>query len=281
MIELYNDVSNQISKKITNVYSTSFSLGIRAFDSSYQDAIYAIYGFVRIADEIVDSFHMFDKKHLLEKFKTDAMEAIRDGISANPVLHAFQRVVHQYKIPEHLVKDFLDSMAMDLYETSHERIGYDKYIYGSAEVVGLMCLHVFCFSCPEKYEKLVQPARKLGAAFQKVNFLRDIESDLNERGRIYLPGVHTIAEVNDFSKVTLEKEIAQDFSEAIDGIRQLPSGVKLGVYSAYLYYYYLYRKIKKMNFKKLMQKRVSVSAFSKLSAFLRSYIEIKILMRLT
>lgn len=281
MIELYNNVSNQISKRITNTYSTSFSLGIRAFEPSYQGAIYAIYGFVRIADEIVDSFYTFDKKQLLEKFKTDAMEAIRDGISTNPVLHAFQRVVHQYKIPVQLVTDFLESMEMDLYETSHERDGYDKYIYGSAEVVGLMCLHVFCYSCPGKYEKLVHPARKLGAAFQKVNFLRDIDSDLYERGRIYLPGVHSMADIDDVSKVRLEREIAYDFREALDGIRQLPAGVKLGVYSAYLYYYYLYRKIQKMNLNKLMKKRVSVSAVSKLSAFLRSYIEIKILMRLT
>jgi phytoene/squalene synthetase len=281
MIELYNSVSNQISKKITNVYSTSFSWGIRAFEPSYQTAIYAIYGFVRIADEIVDSFNMFDKKKLLEKFKNDTMEAINDGISVNPVLHAFQRVVHKYEIPVILVTDFLASMEMDLYETSHERAGYDKYIYGSAEVVGLMCLHVFCYSCPEKYEKLVHPARKLGAAFQKVNFLRDIDSDLYERGRIYLPGVHTMADIDDVSKVRLEREIAYDFREALDGIRQLPAGVKLGVYSAYLYYYYLYRKIQKMNLKKLMQKRVSVSALSKLSAFLRSYVEIKILMRLT
>ncbi len=281
MMNLYNNVSNDVSKKITEAYSTSFSLGIRAFEPSYRGAIYAIYGFVRVADEIVDTFHSFNKKKLLDKFRNDTTEAIQEGISTNPVLHAFQRVVHQYHIPEQLVTDFLDSMEMDLHETSYEPASYEKYIYGSAEVVGLMCLHVFCVSCPEKFEQLVHPARKLGAAFQKVNFLRDIDSDLYERGRIYLPGVHSIAGIDDQSKAQLESEIEADFAEALDGIKQLPSGVLLGVYSAYLYYYYLYRKIHKLSVKKLLKKRVRVSALSKLSAFLRSYVEVKILMRLT
>lgn len=276
-IQIYNNSSNKIGKIITNAYSTSFSFGIKAFAPEYRDPIYAIYAFVRLADEIVDTFHDFDKKTLLKKFRDDTFDAIETGISTNPVLNAFQNVVREYGIKTDLIDAFLKSMEMDLYDSSYDRLNYDNYIYGSAEVVGLMCLWVFCNGDKAKYDDLEEPARMLGSAFQKVNFLRDIKSDLKERGRIYLPDVHHHHQLSNAHKKQLEEEVHIEFKEAFKGIVKLPIGVKLGVYSAYLYYLILFEKIRAMDINQLLKKRVRVSNLRKFGLFLKSYWEVKFL----
>jgi phytoene/squalene synthetase len=275
--QLYKDTSYKISKRLTLSYSTSFGCGIKAFKPEYRDPIFAIYSYVRIADEIVDTFHDFDKKELLTKFEVDTWEAIEKRISTNPVLHAFQETVNKYNIDLKLIKAFLTSMEMDLSNSSYERSNYDDYIYGSAEVVGLMCLKVFVNGSEEKYDELEHSARMLGAAFQKVNFLRDIKSDIIERGRIYLPGVSELTLINNANKKELEKEIDKEFHLAFLGIIKLPIAVKLGVYSAYLYYLMLFKKIKRMDVDKLMTKRVRISNIYKLYLLLKSYFEVKLL----
>jgi phytoene/squalene synthetase len=276
----YENTCVKLSKKLTVAYSTSFSWGIKAFAPEFRDPIYSIYGWVRVADEIVDTFHFADKKYLLDRFKRDTYEAIEYKISTNPVIHAFQKVVHRYNIGSDLIEAFLDSMEMDLDETSYERIDYDKYIYGSAEVVGLMCLHVFLDGNKEKYEELKESARMLGSAFQKVNFLRDINSDLNDRERIYLPDVHHEMLINNTNKKKLEYEIEEEFQEAFNGIKKLPMGVKLGVYSAYLYYLMLFKKIKRLDVKDLMKKRVRISNVYKLYLLVKCYFKVRV-MKLT
>ena len=275
--QLYKDTSYKISKRLTLSYSTSFGWGIKAFKPEYRDPIFAIYGYVRVADEIVDTFHDFDKKELLTKFEADTWEAIQKGISTNPVLQAFQETVNKYNIDLNLIKAFLTSMEMDLSNSSYERNVYDDYIYGSAEVVGLMCLKVFVNGNKERYDEHEYSARMLGAAFQKVNFLRDIESDIIERGRIYLPGVSELTFINNANKKELEKEIDKEFHSAFMGIIKLPIGVKLGVYSAYLYYLMLFKKIKRMDVDKLMTKRVRISNIYKLYLLIKSYFEVKLL----
>jgi len=275
--QLYKDTSYKISKRLTLSYSTSFGWGIKAFKPEYRDPIFAIYSYVRIADEIVDTFHDFDKKELLKKFEVDTWEAIEKRISTNPVLHAFQETVNKYNIDLKLIKAFLTSMEMDLSNSSYERSNYDDYIYGSAEVVGLMCLKVFVNGSEEKYDELEYSARMLGAAFQKVNFLRDIKSDIIERGRIYLPGVSELTFINNANKKELEKEIDKEFHLAFLGIIKLPISVKLGVYSAYLYYLMLFKKIKRMDVDKLMTKRIRISNIYKLYLLLKSYFEVKVL----
>ena len=277
MIQLYHQTSFIISKKITNAYSTSFSLGIRAFAPEYRDAIYAIYSYVRLADEIVDSFHGYDKEILLSKFREDTYDAIKSGISTNPVIHTFQRIVYEYNIDIELINSFLDSMERDLTNSSYGRKDYDDYIYGSAEVVGLMCLKVFVKGDNEKYNLLKFNAKKLGSAFQKVNFLRDIKSDIEERNRIYLPDVHNNTNITDFIKQKLEIEIEEDFKDALKGIKKLPIGVKLGVYSAYMYYYMLFNKIRTVNVDELLKRRIRISNFHKLILLMKSIIEVKIL----
>jgi phytoene/squalene synthetase len=275
--QLYKDTSYKISKRLTLSYSTSFGWGIKAFSPEYRDPIFAIYSYVRVADEIVDTFHDFDKEELLKKFEADTWEAIEKGISTNPVLHAFQETINKYNIDLKLIKAFLTSMEMDLSNSSYERGVYDDYIYGSAEVVGLMCLKVFVNGSDEKYDELEHSARMLGAAFQKVNFLRDIKSDIIERGRIYLPGVSEPTFINNANKKELEKEIDKEFHSAFMGIIKLPIGVKLGVYSAYLYYLMLFKKIKRMDVEKLMSKRVRISNIYKLYLLIKSYFEVKLL----
>ncbi|MBZ0178610.1 MAG: phytoene/squalene synthase family protein [Melioribacteraceae bacterium] len=276
----YNKLSYKLSKDITHAYSTSFGWGIKAFSTEYRDPIYAVYGFVRIADEIVDTFYGYDKKKLLNDFRRDTYAAIEEGISTNPILNSFAAVVREYNIDIKLVESFLKSMEMDLYENSYERNDYDEYIHGSAEVVGLMCLKVFAGGNQQRYDELVHPARMLGSAFQKVNFLRDIKSDLSERGRIYLPDVHHNEFIDNINKQKLENEIEEEFAEALKGIRKLPIGVKIGVYSAYLYYLILFKKIKRLDVKELMKRRVRVSNIQKLVLLLKSVIEVKVL-RLT
>ncbi len=276
-MELYNKTSFSISKIVTKNYSTSFSLGIAAFAPKYRDAIYGIYAFVRLADEIVDTFHGYDQKKLMRDLRRDTEEALRSGISTNPILQAFVQTVHQYKIDYHYIDAFLKSMEMDLSNSYYEKDEYNEYIYGSAEVVGLMCLKVFCGDDKELFEKLIAPAGSLGSAFQKVNFLRDIKSDMEERERIYLPGINHANKINDESKKNLEQEVEKEFHEALEGIKKLPHGVKLGVYSAYLYYVALFRKIQRLKVKELMKESVRVSNPAKIALLFRGLVEVRLL----
>ena len=257
MLSLYTQTCLECSSLITRRYSTSFSMGIRVFDKKYRAPIYAIYGFVRFADEIVDTFHDFPKKELLDKFRRDTFEAIESGISLNPVLHSFQNVVNKYNIERELIDAFLDSMEMDLNLNAYEDNLYQKYIYGSAEVVGLMCLRVFVNGDENMYKHLYASARSLGSAFQKINFLRDIKSDFDERGRVYFPGV----DFRSFSlgdKLQIESDIKKDFDDALLGITQLPQGVRFGVYLAYKYYTKLFQKIKSASPTKVKEERIRV-----------------------
>jgi phytoene/squalene synthetase len=263
MMDLYNGVSFQLSKRITRKYSTSFSLGIQTLNRKLHAPIYAIYGFVRLADEIVDTFHNHDKAVLLKRFRQQTWEAVNEGISTNPVLHSFQIVVRKYNIGHDLIEAFLHSMEMDLTYRDYQEAAYQEYIYGSAEVVGLMCLHVFCNGNQAEYERLREPARKLGAAFQKVNFLRDMKSDFDERGRTYFPGVD-FTEFNDQAKRSIEADIDHDFKEAYKGILQLPVEAKFGVYVAYIYYLALLKKIKRMPAQSVRHKRIRVPNKQKL-----------------
>jgi phytoene/squalene synthetase len=272
---LFDKTTFECSKLITQRYSTSFTLGIKTLDKKFHLPIYAVYGFVRYADEIVDTFHDKDKKALLDRFKSDAYEAIDEKISLNPVLHAFQLIVNQYKIDKDLIEAFLRSMEMDLDFKTYNDSRYHEYIYGSAEVVGLMCLKVFCEGDNSMYESLKSPACKLGAAFQKVNFLRDIKSDFEERGRVYFPGV----DFNSFDKSTkhlIEEDIQKDFDEALDGIRRLPIGAKMGVKVAYLYYQKLFDKIKSLPPETITQERIRIPNSRKLSLLLSTYFGTKL-----
>ena len=239
MVDLYDKVCIDCSKIITNSYSTSFSLGIRLFHKELRSPIYAIYGFVRFADEIVDTFHDYDKALLLSKFREDTHIAIKERISLNPVLQAFQLVVNEYDIGLDLIDAFLDSMEMDLEDQYYNRKLYEKYIYGSAEVVGLMCLKIFLHNKPTQYEDLKTSAMALGSAFQKVNFLRDIKDDYQNKGRTYFPGVD-LKNFNESNKIEIEDDIDLDFQKGLDGIRALPPKARLGVFIAYIFYYNLF-----------------------------------------
>lgn len=269
-MDLYSTTTFKCSKLITQHYSTSFTLGIKTLDKSLHFPIYAIYGYVRYADEIVDTFHEHDKKYLLQKFKEDTFEAINNGISLNPVIHSFQEVVNRYNIESELIEAFLHSMEMDLYEESYNEKLYEEYIYGSAEVVGLMCLHVFCDGDQSEYERLKSPARKLGAAFQKVNFIRDIKSDFKDRGRVYFPGVNFEAFTKE-DKEIIEEDIARDFKEAYQGIMELPKGAKLGVYIAYIYYLKLFKKITKLPASRVLSERIRIPDANKLGLLVKTY----------
>jgi phytoene/squalene synthetase len=229
--------------------------------------VYSIYGFVRLADEIVDTFHDFDKKTLLESFKEDTYQAINKKISLNPILNAFQLVVNQYGIERELIDAFLLSMEMDLSENEHNHETYTKYIYGSAEVVGLMCLRVFVNGDGQLYEELKESARRLGAAFQKVNFLRDIQSDYQDRGRVYFPGID-FEHFKNKEKDLIEKDIQEDFIAAYDGIVKLPKGSRKGVYLAYIYYLKLFHKIKKLPASKILSERVRIPDITKIALLL-------------
>lgn len=269
MFSLYHKTCEKCSELITKKYSTSFSLGIRAFDREFRAPIYNIYGFVRFADEIVDTFHDHDKLSLLQKFKADTYVAIEQGLSLNPVLHSFQKVVNQYGIDHELIDAFLKSMEMDIYNDAYEQEGYSEYIYGSAEVVGLMCLKVFCNNNEELYNRLVPYARSLGSAFQKINFLRDMGSDYDDRGRVYFPGVDFVNFDNDM-KEKIEADIKKDFDHAYKGILQLPREVRFGVYVAYVYYCNLFKKIKKTNALMVKRKRIRVNDGKKVILFINS-----------
>ena len=270
--QLYSDVCIECAQHVTRRYSTSFSMGIRLFEEQIRDPIYAIYGFVRFADEIVDTFHDHDKKSLLDEFREDTYRAIDRRLSLNPILQAFQETVHAYSIERELIDAFLYSMELDIENRTYERALYDTYIYGSAEVVGLMCLRVFCHAKPEEYDELCAPAKRLGAAFQKVNFLRDISSDFHDRGRVYFPGV----EFTSFSraqKAEIEREIADDFEAALIGIKALPRGSRLGVHIAYLYFKDLLARIQRTDVERISTTRVRVPNTAKLSLMLGSAVK--------
>ncbi|MEY4133797.1 MAG: phytoene/squalene synthase family protein [Saprospiraceae bacterium] len=258
MLELYSKTCLECSELITQRYSTSFSMGIRVFERRYRMPIYAIYGFVRFADEIVDTFHDFPKKVLLDRFRQETYLAIEEKISLNPVLQAFQETVNRYGIEMELIDAFLESMEMDLHHQAYENDLYQKYIYGSAEVVGLMCLRVFCDGDDAMYGRLVEPARALGAAFQKINFLRDIKSDFDDRGRVYFPGVD-FTQFSNEEKRKIEADIRKDFDFAYTGIVQLPKGVRFGVYLAYVYYTNLFQNIMQVPAHQVMKKRIRVN----------------------
>lgn len=272
---LFDQTTFECSRLITQRYSTSFTLGIKTLDKKLHLPIYAIYGFVRYADEIVDTFHDKDKKNLLERFKKDTYDAIESKISLNPVLHAFQLIVNKYQIDLELIEAFLKSMEMDLDFKTYNDSKYHEYIYGSAEVVGLMCLKVFVEGDHEKYLNLKEPACKLGSAFQKVNFLRDIKSDFEERGRVYFPGV----DFNSFDKSVkelIEEDIQKDFDEALDGINRLPISAKLGVKVAYLYYQKLFDKIKGLPPETITQERIRIPNSKKFSLLVGTYFGMKL-----
>jgi phytoene synthase len=269
MKQLFDDVSYKCSKITTKTYSTSFSFGILALHKSIRKSIYNIYGFVRFADEIVDSFHDYDKSKLFNKYKADAFLAIDDKISLNPILNSFQETVNAYSIDLSLINNFLDSMEMDLSKKSYNKENYNDYIHGSAEVVGLMCLKVFVNGDDLLYNKLKPSAMSLGSAFQKINFLRDANVDYSLLGRSYFPGV----QMNSFSqedKMKIEKDIEKDFKDALVGIKMLPDSAKGGVYLSYLYYYHLFRKIKFLPSSRLLEERIRIPNSEKLFLMLKA-----------
>jgi len=262
-LELYNRISEDCSKNTTENYSTSFSSSINLLAKSIQQPIFNIYGFVRFADEIVDTFHDFDKATLLKEFKVATYEAIDRKISLNPILHSFQLTVNQYNIDKTLIEAFLYSMELDLEKNNYDRSGYEEYIYGSAEVVGLMCLYVFCNGNKEEYELLKPGARSLGAAFQKVNFLRDLNADYIGLNRIYFPECD-FKNFTNKDKQSIEQDIQNDFDNAYSSIIKLPIQARFGVYVAYKYYLSLFKKIKQVKPQRIMQERIRIPDYSKL-----------------
>jgi 15-cis-phytoene synthase len=271
-IDLFHKVSYDCSKVVTENYSTSFSSAIQLLHKDLRVPIYNIYGFVRFADEIVDTFHQHNKIGLLNQFKAETFEAIEKGISLNPILNSFQKTVNQFAIDQQLIHAFFRSMESDLTQNNYDRQGYEEYIYGSAEVVGLMCLYVFCEGNTRQYEKLKFHARALGAAFQKVNFLRDIQYDFNDLSRLYFPGCdfHNFTEKD---KVKIEEDIALDFKNAYQGILFLPIKARFGVYVAYKYYYSLFKKIRAIHHKEILRQRIRIPNYQKAFIILRASVK--------
>lgn len=269
MMHLFHNVSQECSKLTTENYSTSFSSAIKLLHTSLRTSIYNIYGLVRFADEIVDTFHDHDKEQLLASFKKDTYLAIEQKISLNPILHSFQITVNQYDIDKDLIEAFFNSMEQDLNKTKYDLNGYQQYIYGSAEVVGLMCLYVFCEGDKAAYAHLKPAAQALGAAFQKVNFLRDLKADYEQLNRTYFPGV----DFRDFTpamKQQIEDDIAADFEKAYEGIIDLPVKARFGVYVAYKYYMSLFKKIKKSQPSLLINNRIRIPNYSKAFIVMRA-----------
>jgi phytoene/squalene synthetase len=261
-MDLFHEVSQDCSRITTEKYSTSFFSAIKLLHKDFRAPICNIYGFVRFADEIVDSFHEHPKADLLADFKKSTYEAIEKKISLNPILNSFQITVNEYQIDHHLIEAFLYSMELDLEKREYDKLGYEEYIYGSAEVVGLMCLHVFCAGHKEEYETLKPYARSLGAAFQKVNFLRDLRADFEGLDRVYFPGCN----FNNFTekdKLEIERDIQKDFDHAFEGIQKLPIKARFGVYVAFKYYLSLFKKIKKIQPQKIMQQRIRIPDYGK------------------
>lgn len=271
MKQIFDNLSQDMSKMTTRRYSTSFSLGIRFLNKDLHKPIYSIYGFVRFADEIVDSFDGFDKSTLLAEFKKDTYAAIKNKISLNPILNAFQWVVNTYKVPHELIETFMNSMEMDLDKKVYDKETYEKYILGSAEVVGLMCLKIFVGGDENEYERLKMNAMKLGSAFQKINFLRDLNADYDKLGRTYFPGVN-LEEFNDETKRQIEEEIEEDFYQGYLGIKKLPKAARFGVYVAYVYYYSLFSKIKSTPSSAILQQRIRIPNNQKFALLFKSYI---------
>jgi phytoene synthase len=257
MKALFDQISLKASKMVTNTYSTSFSLGIRMLNESVREPVYAIYGFVRFADEIVDSFEGYDKAALIADFRKQTGEAIAQKISLNPILNSFQHAVNHYSIDQWLIDAFFDSMEMDLEEQTYDQATFEKYILGSAQVVGLMCLRVFCNGDTVQYDSLKNGAMSLGSAFQKVNFLRDIKADKDNLGRLYFPGMN-MQEWTPQLKKDIEADIAKDFKHALEAINRLPKNSRYGVYTAYRYYFKLFRKLENASFEELFTKRLRI-----------------------
>lgn len=268
-VELYQKTSTECSKVVTLNYSTSFSSAIKLLQPALRPHIFNIYGFVRLADEIVDTFHDHDKSLLLHQFEEETFNSINRGISLNPILNSFQQTVKTYDIELHLISAFFASMRSDLSVNRYDRQGYNEYIYGSAEVVGLMCLHVFCEGDKKLYNKLKGAARALGAAFQKVNFLRDIQSDFHDLSRLYFPGCDFHRFTNS-DKLQIEQDIEKDFIIAYEGIRNLPLKARFGVYVAYKYYYSLFKKIKSTEPAHILRKRIRIPNYQKMYILLRA-----------
>ena len=267
---LYDQLSSQVSRQTTKLYSTSFSLGILLFSKGIRPHIYSIYGFVRLADEIVDTFMGYEQERLLNEFEKDTYKAIEEGISLNPILNSFQATVNEYDIPLHLIDAFLKSMRMDLHMSNYNQAEVSEYIYGSAEVVGLMCLKVFCNGDDEEYQRLSPNARSLGAAFQKVNFLRDLKDDFQLLGRTYFEDI----DFNNFdeeSKQKVEADMRVDFDHALEGIKQLPVSSRFGVYIAYIYYRALLNKIEKTHYSTVAATRIRIPNHSKYLLLLKSW----------
>lgn len=271
-MDLYSKVCYDCSRLITHQYSTSFSFGIRMFSKELRMPVYAIYGFVRFADEIVDTFHEFDKEELLTEFRNDTYKAIDRKISMNPILNSFQQVVNDYNIERELIDCFLDSMAMDLAKSEHNLQSYEKYILGSAEVVGLMCLRVFTERDEAMYQALKPSAMRLGSAFQKVNFLRDLKADYQTLGRVYFPQID-MKVFSEIEKLEIEKDIQKDFDAALEGIKKLPRSSRFGVYVAYVYYVSLFKKIKSVPSYDIMKQRVRVPNYQKMGLLAGSYLK--------
>jgi phytoene/squalene synthetase len=271
MKKLFDTVSHEMSMLTTKRYSTSFSLGISFLHKSIHKPIYAIYGFVRFADEIVDSFHGYDQEKMLKEFKEQTYVAIEQGISLNPILNSFQWVVREYNIPSDLIETFLNSMEMDLVKHSYDKDKYEQYILGSAEVVGLMCLKVFVNGDDDEYERLKPFAMKLGSAFQKINFLRDLKADYQELGRTYFPGID-LNEFNGTVKKEIEADIEIDFKKGYEGILQLPKKARFGVYMAYIYYYKLFAKIKATPAEVILNERIRIPNNKKYRLFVTSFL---------
>ena len=275
MKSLFDDVSYQCSKRVTAKYSTSFSLAVKMLSPKIQEAIYAIYGFVRLADEIVDSFHDYDKEGLLDEFEKNFMQALSQRISLNPIFNAFQNVVHQYNIDYELIDAFLSSMRADLYKQTYSNVrDYEQYIYGSADAVGLMCLKVFVSGDQKSFDRLKYSAQKLGSAFQKVNFLRDIKDDTEFLNRSYFPHLNGKS-LDHTSKSLIITEIENDFEDAYVGIRQLPAEAKFGVYTAYVYYRKLLQKLKRANVQEIKEQRIRISNSIKLGLLAKSFFNYK------
>ncbi|GAA0890730.1 phytoene/squalene synthase family protein [Fulvivirga kasyanovii] len=272
MKELYDKVSTKCSYLATQSYSTSFSLAIKCLDPKLRNPICAIYGFVRFADEIVDTFHDYDKPQLLDRFEKDTYLAIEEGISLNPILNSFQHAVNKYNIDRKLIEQFLYSMRMDLTKTNHNMDSFETYILGSAEVVGLMCLKVFCEGDQAEYDRLKPYAMKLGSAFQKINFLRDLRDDYQHMGRTYFPGLN-MEQFDEISKAEIEKSIESDFKMGFKGIKQLPRSARFGVYLAYVYYYALFNKIRRTPSSNVMEKRIRIPNQKKFSILFYTYLK--------
>jgi phytoene/squalene synthetase len=271
MKAIFDDLSVETSRNVTRSYSTSFFKSVSTLDDSIRDDIHAIYGMVRFADEIVDTFHEYDKQALLAEFKAETFNSIKRKISLNPILNSFQATVNKYDIDLDLIEKFFFSMEMDLNPVEYDRALYETYILGSAEVVGLMCLKVFVEGDQKKYDDLTYYAKKLGAAFQKINFLRDLKDDWNELGRIYFPELGDRG-LNYENKLIIEKEIEADFIEAYKGIQLLPKTARFSVYLAYTYYYKLLQKIKTKRVDDLLTNRIRIPNYSKFYIYLKSYL---------